>query len=365
MPDPSSSQGDTASRHAALTRTFVVRVLFILGLIALAYAAMKLSTVFLMATGAVVVAVIIHLIADPLKRRLNVPKKYAVLSAILILALILAGFGWLFGSQLAAQVDTFLSELPRSVEQVRSSVEQNPFGEVAVQAWNGASEQAGAALGYLRGLVSNVVNSVVGLVVIVVAGVMLASRPTTYRDGLLLLLPSTSRDRMRAVMNASGRSLKGWMIGQLIAMAVIAILVSIGLAIVGVPSWLILGLLAGLAQFVPLIGPIVSAVPGLLIAASMGWVPFAWTLAIYVGVQQLESNFLTPYVMNRTTSLPMVLTLFSILAFTTLFGPLGAVFATPITVVLYVMVQMLYVEDTLDETLDVKGERSHEAPAGD
>lgn len=365
MPDASSPKGDIAARHAALTRTFIVRALFILGLIALAYAAMKLSTVFLMATGAVVVAVIIHLIADPLKRRLKMRKKYAVLSAIVILALILGGFAWLFGSQLAAQVDTFLAELPRSVEQVRASVEQSPFGEVAMQAWNSASEQAGAALGYLRGLVSNVVNTVVGLVVIIVAGVMLASRPTSYRDGMLLLLPTQSRDRVRSVMNACGRSLKGWLIGQLIAMAVIAVLVSLGLLIVGVPSWLILGLLAGLAQFVPLIGPIVSAIPGLIIAASMGWVPFAWTLAIYVGVQQIESNFLTPYVMNRTASLPMVLTLFSILAFTTLFGPLGAVFATPITVVLYVMVQMLYVEDTLGEELDVKGETRHDAPAGE
>lgn len=362
MSDASSPQPTEAER--TLSRKFVLRTLFVLGIIALGYMLVQLSTIIIMAAGSIIVAVIIHLIADPLHKHFNVEKRLAVLIGIASIAILLLGFGWLFGSQIAAQSNTFLDELPRSAEQLRQSMSGTTIGDMALQAWDGAGEQAGAVFGYVRGLVGNVLNALIALVVIIVTGIILATQPITYRDGILLLVPSRQRGRLRSVMNASGRSLKGWMIGQLIAMSIIGILVSLGLLLIGVPSWLILGLLAGFAQFVPLVGPIASAVPGLIIAGSMGWGPLLWTFLVYVGVQQLESNFITPYVMKRMTALPMVVTLFSILAFSTLFGPIGVVFATPITVILYVAIQMLYVEDQLGEKISVKGEKSHSAAAG-
>lgn len=357
-PDPNDRNDSTVSAR------FAGRVFFILAVVALAYVATRLTTLILMATGAVVVAVLIHMVSDPLHQRLKVPKKLATIAAIALIFLFLGGLGWLFGSQIAAQGNTLANELPRSLEEVRASLSGTFFGDMVLNAMDQAEEQAGAAFSYVRGLVSNVVNSFVAIVVIIVAGIVLATQPITYRDGILLLAPKDVRGRLRSVMNACGRSLKGWLVGQLIAMAAIAFLVSIGLLIVGIPSWLILGLLAGLAQFVPLIGPIISAVPGLIIAGSMGPGPLIGTFFVYWGVQQIESNWLTPYVMNRTASLPMVLTLFAIIAFTTLFGVMGAIFATPITVILYVAVQMLYIEDRLGEKLHVQGERSHSAAEG-
>lgn len=366
MPDASAplNRSNENADSPPLTRSFVLRVIFILSAIAVAFAVFKLSSLLLLGAGAIVVAVIIHMLADPIHKRLKIKKKLSVILSILIIGILLGATGWLFGSQLAAQANTLVDELPRSIGQVRDSLAGTPFGDLILQGISQMSEQAGAALGYLRGLVGGILNSMVAIIVVIVSGIVLSTQPVTYRDGLLLLVPKPRRGRLRAVMNACGRSLKGWLLGQLIAMSVIAVLVSLGLLLVGVPSWLILGLLAGFAQFVPLVGPIASAIPGLIIAASMGVSPFLWTLVVYVGVQQIESNFLTPYVMNRTAALPMVLTLFSILAFTALFGVVGAVFATPITVILYVGVQMLYVEDQLGEKLQVKGERAHIAPEG-
>ena len=364
MPDTDQIAAPPPATEPPLTRKFVVRILFILVMIGVTAAAIKLATLFLMITGSVVVAVIIHLISDPLHKRLGIGNTSAITIAILTLLVIILGAAWLFGSQIMAQSLALADQLPRSTDALQQRIAGTAVGDMVAQAWQSAGDQAGAAFSYAQKLVGNILGSLVSMVVIIVSGFILAAKPVAYRDGLLLLFPPHRRGRLRSVMNASGRALKGWMIGQLISMLVVGALTSIGLLLVGVPSWLILGLLAGFAQFVPLVGPIISAVPGLVIAASMGWVPLTWALVVYIGVQQLESNFLTPFVMNRTTSLPMVLTLFSILAFTTLFGPIGAIFATPITVVLFVAVQMLYIKDQLGDDLKVKGEEHYLAGAG-
>ena len=123
-----------------------------------------------------------------------------------------------------------------------------------------------------------------------------------------------------------------------------------------VPAALALALLAGLAQFVPLIGPIVAAIPALLIALAEGWQIALWTLLLYVAIQQVESNLITPLVQRQAVALPPAITLFAVVAFGVLFGPLGILFATPLAVVAFVAVKELWVRDTLGEPTEVPGE---------
>ncbi|HET9199563.1 MAG TPA: AI-2E family transporter, partial [Dehalococcoidia bacterium] len=122
------------------------------------------------------------------------------------------------------------------------------------------------------------------------------------------------------------------------------------------PAALALALLAGLAQFVPLIGPIVAAVPALLIALSEGWQIVLWTLMLYVAIQQVESNVITPLVQRQAVSLPPAVTLFAVVAFGLLFGPLGLLVAPPLAVVALVAVKKLWVRETLGEPTEVPGE---------
>jgi predicted PurR-regulated permease PerM len=109
-----------------------------------------------------------------------------------------------------------------------------------------------------------------------------------------------------------------------------------------------LGLLAGLLEFVPVIGPIVSAIPGLLLAFTQGPQTAVYALILYVAVQQIESNVLTPLIQRWAVELPPVLALLSIVAGGLLFGVLGVIFATPMAVVVMTLVKHLYVEDTLE-----------------
>jgi predicted PurR-regulated permease PerM len=126
--------------------------------------------------------------------------------------------------------------------------------------------------------------------------------------------------------------------------------------VIGLPSPLALGLIAAVGEFVPFVGPILAALPALVIAGSQSTEMLLWTLAAFVAIQQVESNLIAPLVQRRTVELPPALSLLSVLAFGVVFGPLGLVLAVPLTVVLYVLVKKLYVRETLGEATPVPGE---------
>ena len=106
----------------------------------------------------------------------------------------------------------------------------------------------------------------------------------------------------------------------------------------------------------PLIGPIVAAIPALLIALAAGWETALWTLLLYFAVQQVESNVITPIVQSQTVKLPPAVTVFAVVAFGLLFGWVGGLFATPLAVVVFVAIKKLWVRDTLGEPMRLPGE---------
>jgi predicted PurR-regulated permease PerM len=196
-------------------------------------------------------------------------------------------------------------------------------------------------------------------VLVVIAGIYMASRPESYRDGFLLLFPARIRRRIGEATDGVWNALRHWLVGQVVAMLFVGVLVTLGLAILGVPSALALGFIAGLADFVPMVGPILALAPAVLLGLSVSPATALWVIVLYFVVQQIEGNIVTPLVQRRAVDLPPVITLFALIAFGVLFGPLGVVFATPLAVAVVVAVRQLYIRDTLGEETSVPGERGN------
>jgi predicted PurR-regulated permease PerM len=186
-------------------------------------------------------------------------------------------------------------------------------------------------------------------VIVLAAGAYLAFHPETYANGALLLVPRRHRARAAEILDACRAALTRWLLGQLVSMIFIGVTTSIGLWLAGVPTSLALGLLAGVAQLVPVVGPWAAAVPGLVIAQTQGPETFGWAGVVYIITTQFESNLLTPLVLRRMAQLPMAVTLFAVIAMGVLLGPLGVVLATPLAIVAYVLVMKIYVEGVLGE----------------
>jgi predicted PurR-regulated permease PerM len=157
-------------------------------------------------------------------------------------------------------------------------------------------------------------------------------------------------------MDHSEKALHLWLKAQLISMTVVATLVYLGLWLLGVPSALALALIAFVLEFIPFAGPVLAALPAILVALLQSPELALWVIGLYVVVQQIEGNVVYPLVQQWAVHIPAVVLLFSLIAFATLFGIIGVIFAAPLAVVTYVLVKRLYVVETLHTPTPIPGD---------
>ncbi|MGF1539433.1 MAG: AI-2E family transporter [Pleurocapsa sp.] len=184
---------------------------------------------------------------------------------------------------------------------------------------------------------------------LLVVTLMLLVDPTPYRRGFIRLFPAFYRKRVDRILELCSEALEGWLVGILFNMVVIALLSFIGLSILGIPLALSQALLAGLLTFIPNIGPTLSVLLPMVIALlEAPWKSLA-VLILYIIIQQVESNILTPIVMAQQVFLLPALTLLSQVFFATFFGFLGLFLSLPLTVVGQIWFKEVIVKDILDE----------------
>jgi predicted PurR-regulated permease PerM len=214
------------------------------------------------------------------------------------------------------------------------------------------SEQLSGAVRYLFPFLSSTLKVMVGLFLIIALAVFVGADPKLYHDGLMHLFPHGTRERTGEVLTRTATVLRRWLVTQLFAMVVIGVVTTVVLMALDVKAAIALGVIAGLLEFVPTIGPILSAVP----AVAMGFLDSP-EKAFYVGIaylviQQLENNILIPLLMKEGMNLPPALTILSQAVMALLFGFLGLMVAVPVLAAVMVPIKMLYVEGVIGDPAD-------------
>ena len=210
----------------------------------------------------------------------------------------------------------------------------------------------GSATHYLFPFLSSTLTAFGGILLIIFLSVYIGAEPATYRSGMMHLFPQRTRRRAGEVLAAMAVALRKWLVTQLIAMAVIGAVTTIVLLVLKVKAAFALGLLAGLFEFIPTIGPILSAVP----AIAMGFLDSpekALFIGIaYIGIQFLENHILIPLLMRGGVDLPPALTVISQALMAMVFGFIGLMVAVPLLAAVMVPIKMLYVQDVVGDRLD-------------
>lgn len=336
---------------APTDRAFVRRVLIVIALVSLAYVLWQLRGVVLMLFGAVVVATIFRALADLIRKWLPVRDSVAVaLSVVLILGGLVA-LGAVFGSYMGQQLQVLGEALPKAWQSLERRIGEMGLGEALRDASLG-----GGTLSNLGRTIMSVGSGLADFVIVIFGGIFLAAQPNFYRAGAIKLVPAAKRALVAEAMIDSERALRLWLKGQLVAMLIVGLLTGIGLWLLGVPSALLLGLLAGLLEFIPFAGPILAAVPAVLLALAVSPDLALGVALLYFGVQQAEGAVLQPLIQQYAVDLPGVILLFALIGFGTLFGIIGVILAAPLAVVTYVLVKRLYVQETLGTKTSIPGE---------
>ncbi|WP_108395486.1 AI-2E family transporter [Devosia submarina] len=336
------------ARLASVALTTLVAA-SIVGLVLLTW---TLRYIFVLFFAAVVLAVIVWSASELVRKAIPLRRKGAVAVACILIGAIIGVLVMVMGTQVAMQLTTLRDAIP-----VASAALNERFG-IDVQQWlNEAPDMTWirGALGYVPGVFS-VVSSII---MVIAGGLFLALDPEGHREGFLQLFPLRQRDRLRQTLNNAGSALQRWLVGQLIAMAVIGVATAVVLTILGVPSALALGLIAGLLEFIPYIGAIVAYIPLGIAALGQSLETFWWVLGAYIVIQQTEGNVLMPLVQKRTVELPPVIALFSLVAMAMIFGPLGIAFGVPLTVVLLVGLRELYIGEVLGDAAHLANTPEH------
>jgi predicted PurR-regulated permease PerM len=330
---------------------FIRRVLIVVGILAAVTALYLLSDILLLIFGSVLVAVVLRSIARPINKATLWGRRWSLIAATLGIVVALSLVVYLFGAQIGSQLFTLVEKLPAAAESLSKTAPLLSVSELVKGSSVGNLVTSALSWG------TTVFGGVATLFVVLIAGIYIAIDPRIYRDGLLKLFPKGAHEQVAATLDDAGDALRRWLGAQLLAMIMVGVLIGVGLAIVGVPSALGLGFIAGVLEFIPIVGPVVAAVPALLLASTQNWEMVAWTLAVFVVVQQIESNLIMPLVSGRAVDLPPAVGLFAVVAIGILFGPLGLLLGYPLAIVTDVAVRRLYVREALGEDVKIGGER--------
>ena len=322
---------------------FARKVVIALALAAAVFLVWKLRRIELLLFGAIVLSVMFDAAAGLLMRGLPLRRGWALALAGIVFVVIVVGAFSFFGFRFEAQVVQLIHSLPPAWAHFRQTLAQSPIGSTLSKPLDQLSFSPGAAFfTHLRGYAVSTGSAVATVLLMLVGGLYLAAQPDTYRRGLLRLIPAERRPRVETFLANCRTMLGRWLLVQASAMTVIGLLTGLGLWAIGVPAAGALGLLAGLLEFVPLIGVILASAPALLLALTQGGTTAAWTLGLLVLVHQFEGNVLQPLLQRGLTAIPPVITLFALVVFGEIFGLAGVIFATPLAIVCMVAVQVFY-----------------------
>lgn len=335
---------------------FVKRALIAFSIAALFYILWQLRALVVMLFAAVVVATVFRAIARPIEKRTPLSENAGVALAIAIVFATIGSVAWLFGSEIARQAHTLSETLPSAIASLQQLLARWGLAD-ELEGWLSApSPSGGNVISSVMRFVVSLSGGIADTLVVVFGGIFLSLQPRLYKTGAVKLVPKSRRGLVSEAMDDSEKALRLWLKAQLISMVVVGTFTTLGLWLIGVPSWLVLGLLAFALEFIPFAGPIIASVPAILLALAVSPELALWTIGLYVLVQQLEGNVVYPLVQQWAVHVPAAVLLFSLLASGTLFGVVGVIFAAPLTVVTYVLVKRLYVQEALETPTPIPGE---------
>jgi predicted PurR-regulated permease PerM len=343
----------TVARAARFVeKPFTWKVLLVAATIVALLAAWGLREVLLLAFAGVLLGVLLRSASAIVSRHSPLgPIPALALVLVLILGLLVAVF-WFSGPQIAEQAEELRERLPQAVERLERTLRRSEIGQQVVEQAPTPQDilpQSTEAVQRATGIASRALGVLADIGIVVFLGVLLAAQPAPYVNGVIRLVPQRHRNRAAEVLDRVGSVLRRWLVAQLISMLAVGTLTWIGLRLLDVPLAGVLALIAGVLEFIPYLGPILSGIPAVLLAFVDGPQHALWVLLVYTAIQLLETTLIQPFAQWKAVWLPPALLVIAQVAFGLLAGVAGVALAAPLTAVVMVLVQMLYVHDALGD----------------
>lgn len=349
-----SDQKSVSTSEARYVRRLLITVGLLLA-VGLLVAGIWLSIqVWLAVFAGILLAIFLRTLCLWVSKATRLSRIWSLVTVLLALLGLMALAGWLIGPKAVEQFSQLADRLPKALEKVQHHVADSGWGKFLPQKMPPTSEltnTAGKVAAHAATFFSLSVGAVTSFFVVIFLGIYLAAAPDVYVKGFIRLFPLAHRERAEEVIDKLGSNLGHWLLGQLVSMTVVGTLIAIGLSVLGIPLGLALGVLAGLLNFVPIVGSLLSALPAVLLAFLVSpWHP-VYVIGLYVLVNTvIESHLLVPLIQRYAVNLPPAVAIVALLLMGKLFGFLGLLLAIPIATTFLVLIKMVYIEGILRDT---------------
>jgi len=322
-------------------KVWITGSIFAAIVIAILLAKATINVLLLILAGSLI-AVFFRGLSDLICKQTRWKEGICVTVSIVTTLIIVVLLFWLMGAKVQEQLSQLRETLPSTIENAKNKLSESSLGrKVVEEATSTETQQKAQSL--LQKIFTSTYGIITDLYVILFIGIFFTVSPGLYKRTVVRLIPPKGKKKAEEVLTKMAQMLKNWLKGQLFAMTLIFLLTAIGLAILGMPMWLALALIAGILNFIPNFGPLIALIPAVLVALMQGVSTAAWVVGLYIVVQIIESNFITPMVQQRMISVPPALIIIAQLLIAPLTGAWGLVLATPILVIMMVLVKELYI----------------------
>lgn len=280
-----------------------------------------------------------ELIQKKLKRNSTISLAISVIGSFLIIG----GIFFLIGTTVSTQAEQMQESIPELLDKADQKLHASAVGQEVIQQVRNIKTSAEFST-FISNFFETTLGGITNIYIVILIGIFFTIAPTIYVDGIIQLVPPKNRDKAEGVMHRLGSGLKKWLAGKFIAMFAVFVLTAIGLIILGVPMWLSLAVLAGLLNFIPNFGPLAAALPALLVGLADGLNTALLIAGLYVVIQVFESSFITPKAQQRLIQIPPALIILAQVFVGALTGIWGIIFATPLVLIIIIIVEELYVK---------------------
>lgn len=326
----------------------------------------RVVEVLLLLFLAVLLGVYLSAITDFLERRFTMPRWAGLTCAVVGTLAAVIGVGALLVPPVIDQTQSLVSGLPGTLTAIQNVLAGWARQSPVLRQSELANPQSGLVAGlidsasafiqgsFLPSIRAGAAIFIEGFSVVVMA-LYLANSPTLYRSGIVSVVPPRHRPLADRVIRDASATLKAWVVGQLLAMVILAAFTAVGLLALGVPYWLAFGIFTGLVAIVPFFGTLVSTVlPALFILGEGNWLQVVAVLLLGVVVHVVGTNVVVPRIMEKKIALPPVVTIASVLVGGTLLGAIGLIVAVPVLAVIMVLVRHILRGEVYGESADLE-----------
>ena len=298
--------------------------------------------VFLLILAGALIALYFRGLSGLIHRKTKMNNKLSLIIAILGSLLLVVSFFWFAGNKIQQQVAELTKTLPQTIDHFKTQLNNSALGQQVMDRFS--SQNMSKASTVVQTFFKSTFGVLGDMYVVLFLGIFFTASPKTYVDGFIKLMPAKAKEETEDVINKVGNTLTKWLKGQLFAMLIVAVLTAIGLTILGMPMAIALALIAGVLNFIPNFGPLIAMIPAVLVGLMQGVNTALMVAGLYIFIQIIESNLITPQIQKKMINMPPALIIIAQLFMGVLTGGLGLILATPFTALLMVVIQETWIK---------------------